>query len=364
MSSVSSYETKGGKRWRVQYRDPSGRVRTKRGFIRKSDAQTWADKNAVQIAGGEWIAPEQQAHTVSELYDGWITSQHHLAESSLTSLKTSWRVHVEPRWGATTVGRVKAVDVQKWVDQLAQKRSPSVVHRAYGILRGVMGDAVRFRAVHVNPCEGVRLPARAPKKQYVLTQAQLDALVEETKRFGSLVAFMGYTGARWGEAVALTVGDVDLVRGRATINKSASTHGGKVVVGETKTRQSRVIAVPPHVCSMMREDVRGKLPTALVWTNRAGGYVTTPSRRSWFHSAVDACADADEMFPKQLTPHDLRHAAASMLIARGLPVTVVSRQLGHKSVKLTLDTYGHMYEEQLDDVFGENVVKMQSRAGF
>ena len=58
MASVTPYETKSGKRWRVQYRDPAGKGRTKRGFKRKSDAQAWAAKNTTAMGDGDWIAPE------------------------------------------------------------------------------------------------------------------------------------------------------------------------------------------------------------------------------------------------------------------------------------------------------------------
>lgn len=349
MASIKRYKTAKGHAWRVQYRSPDGRSRTKQGFKTKDAATAWAEKNAVSIRRGEWVAPSVEMRHVDSLWDGWIGSQYGLRDSSLRVLKASWRTHVAPRWGHVPVSRVVAVDVQEWVDELARERSATVVHRAVGVLRGLLDDAVRYRIVRENPCVGVRLPANKGKKMYVLTPSQLRLLVGKSARFTSLLMFLGFTGARWGEAVALTVGDVDLDAGRARISKSASTVGGKIVVGPTKTRHERTIAIPREVCEAMRADVRGKLPSALVWTNTRGGYVTTPSRRSWWHSAVDACQVVDETFP-DITPHDLRHTAASMLIAAGNPVTVVARQLGHRSVKLTLDTYSHAFEEALADV--------------
>ena len=174
-------------------------------------------------------------------------------------------------------------------------------------------------------------------------------LADEVSKYRSLVLFTGWTGARWGEAVALTVGNLDLDSGRATISKSASTIGGRISIGETKTEHLRTIGIPRHVCVELRADVRGKLPGALVWTNARGGHLTTPSKRSWFYSAVARCKAADEDFPR-VTPHDLRHTAASMLIASGAPVVLVARQLGHQSAKLTLDTYAHLFDDQLSDV--------------
>ncbi|UWE84700.1 tyrosine-type recombinase/integrase [Corynebacterium diphtheriae bv. mitis] len=89
-----------------------------------------------------------------------------------------------------------------------------------------------------------------------------------------------------------------------------------------------------------------------MWTNRRGQIVTTPSRRSWWHSAVDVCHEADDSFPAGLRIHDLRHTAASLLIGAGASVLVVQRQLGHASAKMTLDRYSHLFDGDLDEVVG------------
>ncbi|MFI5504501.1 tyrosine-type recombinase/integrase [Corynebacterium kutscheri] len=196
---------------------------------------------------------------------------------------------------------------------------------------------------------GIRLPSRAQKKDTTLTRAQVDLLVENCRRYRSLVAFLAFTGVRWGEAVALTVGDIDLGASRARIEKTASTVSGRVVVGETKTSQARTIAIPAPAMRLLAPELRGKLPSALIWVNATGGYVTSPSRRSWWHSAVDACRALDGGFP-DVTPHDLRHAAASMLVSMGASVMVVQRQLGHASAKMTLDRYSHLFDGDLDAV--------------
>ncbi|NLF91477.1 MAG: tyrosine-type recombinase/integrase, partial [Corynebacterium marinum] len=63
----------------------------------------------------------------------------------------------------------------------------------------------------------------------------------------------------------------------------------------------------------------------------------------------DACKNIDDSFP-DVTPHDLRHAAASMMISAGANALVVQRQLGHSSAKMTLDKYSHLFDSDLDDI--------------
>lgn len=359
MASIKKYKTAKGYAWRVQYRSPDGKQRGKRGFPTKSAAQAWADKNSVSINDGQWLDPAHGSTTIGELHPRWWEAQQHLAASSIAALDASWRTHVAPRWASIPVRSVHPADIQDWVDQLSKTRSATIVHRAYGILRTLLADAVRFRMLQQSPCVDIRLPPKRKKKLTTLTPEQVETLAQAAPRLSSLVLFMGYTGARWGEAVALRVEDVDLVRGRARIDKAAPTVKGRATLGATKTSVARTIALPPRVVEVLRGQVRDKLPKALVWPGRDGGYLTTPSRRSWWHSAVDACREADPSFP-EVTPHDLRHAAASMMIARGLSVLVVQRQLGHASAKMTLDTYAHLFDAELDVISAPsaNVVKM------
>ncbi|MCT1883217.1 site-specific integrase [Corynebacterium sanguinis] len=351
MASIQKYPAKKGPKgylWRVQYPGPDGVRRTKQGFRTKDEAQAWAEHNAVSARVGEWIKPEDQRVTLTEVWDRWkVAKERRVKTSSWRSLDSAWRTHVEPAWGLRTVASVHPAEVQDWVNQL--DRAPSTVERAYHLLSTLFDEAVRLRQLRTNPCQGVQTPSRKKSKDVTLTQEQVRLLIEQTTRYQSLVAFLAYTGVRWGEAAALTVADIDLKKQRAIITKSASTVGGKVTEGDTKTSTSRSVAIPTPATPHLNKAMKDKLPTALLWTNQAGKHVTTPSRRSWWHSAVDACKNIDDSFP-DVTPHDLRHAAASMMISAGANALVVQRQLGHSSAKMTLDKYSHLFDSDLDDI--------------
>lgn len=360
MASIKKYDTAKGTRWRVDYVKPDGKNTSKRGFLRKTDAQAWAENNAVSIRTGTWTNPTLGRATINDLWQTWYDSQLHLKPSSLRVIESSWRTHVQPQWGTYHTDTIAPSETQAWVNKLAKTRSATIVHRALGILRSILDDAIRDHRITENPCNGIRLPSRSRKKDTTLTRKQVELLINNCQRYKSLVAFLAYTGARWGEAVALTVGDIDTGTSRALINKSASTVSGRVVVGETKTSQTRAIAIPAPAMKLLIPELRDKLPTALVWTNASGVYITSPSRRSWWHSAVDRCREDDEDFP-EVTPHDLRHAAASMLISMGASVVVVQRQLGHASAKMTLDRYSHLFDADLDEILSAYSVKTPSK---
>jgi integrase len=75
----------------------------------------------------------------------------------------------------------------------------------------------------------------------------------------------------------------------------------------------------------------------------------SPTATHWFGAAVRRCQAVDAEFPR-VTVHELRHTAASLMIASGANVKTVQSQLGHKSATMTLDQYGHLFPDDLDDV--------------
>ena len=100
----------------------------------------------------------------------------------------------------------------------------------------------------------------------------------------------------------------------------------------------------------------GKGRDALLWSKTDGGYLPPPNDKSWLVGAVRRCMAADETFPR-IIAHPLRHTAASLAISNGANPHVVQRMLGHSSVAMTLDTYTHLFDSDMDKL-AENVGKM------
>ncbi|MGV0044324.1 tyrosine-type recombinase/integrase [Mycobacterium colombiense] len=90
-------------------------------------------------------------------------------------------------------------------------------------------------------------------------------------------------------------------------------------------------------------------PNELLWCRGDGSPLRPPTTSHWFCAAVKRCQAADDTFPR-VTVHELRHTAASLMIASGANVKTVQAQLGHKSATMTLDQYGHLFPDDLDDV--------------
>ena len=115
--------------------------------------------------------------------------------------------------------------------------------------------------------------------------------------------------------------------------------------GIPKTHQRREVPTPKFLAADLARHLHGKQPDDLVF---AGIRNSQPLRVSIFRTTFDAAARAIGV--PDLHPHELRHTAASLAIASGADVKVVQQMLGHGSATMTLDTYGHLFEDRLDEV--------------
>ena len=148
---------------------------------------------------------------------------------------------------------------------------------------------------------------------------------------------------------ALRVRDIDLGRGRIRVERSASKVNAKTIIGTTKTHAARSVAVSASVLKLLSPVMVGKAPDELLWCRGDGQPLRPPTTTHWFGAAVKRCQAADKEFPR-VTVHEKRHTAASLMIASGANVKTVQSQLGHKTATMTLDQYGHLFPDDLDDV--------------
>ncbi len=125
---------------------------------------------------------------------------------------------------------------------------------------------------------------------------------------------------------------------------------GQHVLGSVKSHERRSVAFPDFLDPAVAAACRNKHPDDRLWSSPAGGFLRPGhSRQGWFAKAVQRSMAGDASF-RRVTPHDLRHTAASLAISAGANVKVIQRMLGHKSAKVTLDTYAALFPDDLDNV--------------
>lgn len=348
MSSIEKYKlTNGQIRYRVRYRTPERRTTDKRGFTSRRDAQAFLVQVEGAKARGEYVAPSAGRATVAELGTAWLSRQVNLKPSALRVVEIAWRVHVLPRWGEFRVADLRRTSVQGWVaEQVAAGSSATVIARNLGVLSGLLSDAVSDRLIATNPAQGVKVPRKKPARRQYLTHEQVHALADAAAQphHRVMVYLLSYTGLRFGEAAALRVQDLDLLRRRIHVRRAAVEVGREVVVGSPKTHRARVVPIPRFLVTELARLCEGLDRDALIFPGSRGEFMRPPRTGSWFARAVQRSG------APRVTAHDLRHTAASLAVSAGANVKVIQRMLGHASAAVTLDIYADLLSGDLDAV--------------
>jgi site-specific recombinase XerD len=197
--SISSYATADGRRWRVRYRKPDKSQTDKRGFKTKRDAELFLASVTMSKAAGDYVDHSQGRKTVAMFAEQWKTGR--LAARKVSTqevMETSWRVHVEPRWGGRAASSIRASEVEDWIGALGRERSAQTVRRAVLVLSSILAIAERDRVIPRDPVRGLILPAKTPKPHRYLTHAQVELFASTAGDHRDVQLTLAYTGLRLG----------------------------------------------------------------------------------------------------------------------------------------------------------------------
>jgi integrase len=342
---VGSVKKRPDGRYRARYRGPDGRERA-RHFALKRDAERWVATNETAKAKGEWIDPDRGRVTVAEWLPTWAATKATLRPKTQVAYESVVARWVLPRWGSVPLNRITHAEVVAWVADMSGRVGPATTAKALLVLSQCVQLAIRDGRLSRDPTVGVRRPRQVRGRQRFLTHQEVEKLAGELPApYDLLVAFLAYTGLRFGEASGLRVGSVDLARGRVVVERALVELRGTISEGTTKTHRSRTVPIPRVLRDRLVDQVRGRSPGEWLFPAPGGG----PLRNSNFrHRFFDPGVQRAGLAP--LTPHDLRDTAASLAVAAGASVKPVQRMLGHASAAMTLDVYAGLFDDELDDV--------------
>jgi len=359
--SISSYTTNAGTRYMIRYRKPDGAQTMKRGFATKRDARLYLSSIDVDKAKGVYIDPTEGKKTVAYFGERWKNGHNAaLKPSSRHTMETAWRVHVEPKWGSRQVAKIRRSEVSSWVgllsagDKDAGKKplAAQTVRRIIFVLSLVLDIAVEDGAIPKNPARGLKLPAKSKKPIVYLTHKQVELLATKSTE-PDMIRFLAYTGLRWGEMAALKVKHLDFKKLRIRIESNVVLVDGELEFGTPKSGESRTVPMLDFIAFALRSRCKGKVQDAFVFGKDDKVPPLRPhAEYSWFANAVRAAQADDETFPR-VTPHDLRHTAASLAVSAGANAKAVQRMLGHASAAMTMDVYADLFEQDIDAVAAE-----------
>src|SRR5665811_670680 len=317
-----------------------------RSFARKVDAQRWLDQMLSDLHRGRYIDPAAAKVMTGDYAGQWASGLAHLKVSTATRYRGIVRVHIVPRWGTWPLGKITLSDVNLCIADLdAAGLRPGSVRQTHRVFSLILDTAVADGRIARNPAAGAKLPRRVRNEPVFLTAQQVAELASASKPQDLPVLTLAFTGLRFGELAGLKVRRFDPVRRRLTVSESVTEVGGRLTWSTPKTHQTRSVPVPRTLATRIEELVQGRNPDEPIFSAPGGGVLRL---RNWRTRVFDPARDAAGL--RDLTPHDLRHTAASLAIASGANVKAVQRMLGHASAAMTLDVYAGLFGDDLDAV--------------
>lgn len=338
--------------------DEHGRMRRKTVTSKKRN-EALRKLRALQRTVESGAPPPDDQMTVETFLESWLDNVVPLRVSPSTAAgyRSLFKNHIKPVLGRKRLNSLKPDEVQRFVSKkLNEGLSPRTVRLLRGILVQALAHATRQGLLSRNVAELTDGPRQeAVRESRSLTVEEAKRLLEEAEgeRLEALYFLMLSTGMRTGEAFALTWDNVDLGAGTVTITQALRRQPGGNIVGPGKTGKKgwRTNYIPPAVVAVLRDHKNRQekerieaddlwVEHNLVFCNPIGKHLDPDNHRREFSKLTQRAGLG------HWHPHELRHSAATIMLAQGVPIEVVSKVAGHSSIRITADVYGHIQPEQ------------------
>jgi integrase len=352
-----------GEAWVVNYTDGGGKRRLKT-FRRRRDAEVFELSVAGEVRAGLHV-PDSQSVTLAEAGRLWLDSCDlaGLERATLVDYRRHLELHIVPLIGAIKLSQLTAPAVRAFADALRKGgTSPAMVRKLRVSLSAILTDALERGLVAQNIVKGMRKQRRGSEADRHRGKLRVGVDIptpDEVRRFLAhlegrwrpLFLTAIFTGLRASELRGLRWGDVDLRGGEIRVRQRADRY---CVIGRPKSESAeRAVPLLPMVVNVLREHHLAcpKGDQDLVFPNDAGNVYDHASiiKRGLVPLMIRAGLVDAKGKPKYTGLHSLRHFYASWCINRRvdggleLPLKVVQARLGHASIQMTADTYGHLF---------------------
>jgi integrase len=355
------------KPYRVQWREHPNADKQYRFFKLKSEADAHLAKVLQGLNSGTYINEAAGRITFRDYAEAWRKDRVH-APGTAVSVEQQLRLHVYPVIGHRPMNAIRTSEIEALVKRMEvtpvatnadKPLAASTIALTYGRVVAVFRAAVRDRIIALSPCVDITLPDRKPANTLqVLEPGQVLDLVDAVpQRYRAVIITAAGTGLRPGELFGLTVDRVEFLRQRIRVDQQlVRVPGGVKLTHKLKTPTSyRDVPLADSVAQAIAAhlDAYGPHPEMnLVFTSEWGGPIQQFPFSQMFENARLRAGIGEWRWGDEVeapTPHDLRHFYASMLIRSGeASPKVVAARMGHSSIKVTYDTYGHLFSDEED----------------
>jgi len=333
-----------GLRWLVEWVEPDGQKRRK-SFGNKDAAQAHKARMEVELNEDRYINPTKRAVTYAEMWPTLETIKSTRSRKTIEAYWLPWNGYIRERWGETSIKDTSPVQLQLWLTSLRKKDgeplSVSLEKKIIIVMKSLANLAVDEEYIAKNPIAKVKSRDALVSGRRYLSVDELDKLLTALGPHSIVAEVLVLTGIRKGEAFGLQVRDLDVRRKRLRIERDVDDRGE---VDTTKSGRHRDVPIRGELLEQLKRIAKGRARTDWLLPSPSGGPWTRDRWKPVWERARTTAGLGD------YDTHELRHTAVSFAIQSGANVKAVQRMVGHASAAMTLDVYGHLWDEELDTV--------------
>jgi len=335
--------------WVTDSRREKGREKVYRTFPTKTAAKTWRQDMLVAIRRGE-VAATTTTLTVGDLVTEWMDAARSgqartrgrkpFSGGTIRSVEQNYRLRIKDRFGKRRIDRLSLTDLQEWVDELdASGLHASTIETTVLPLRMAYRRAKTRGTIKVYPTDGLELPqkpVRGVSRRPPAAEDVRDLLASVPTQDRAAWTLYVLAGVRRGELAGLRWTDIDLDAGIIHVEQQYKAAEG--IFDATKGRRTRTVPCGPTVAASLREH---RLATGRRHGLVFGENGTRPLDTTRMQERADEGWKTSGV--ARVTPHVCRHLFATLMAAAGTPLERLSRYMGHSSIAVTWDNYGHLF---------------------
>jgi len=342
-------------RWQARYRDRQGRLRSKT-FATKGRPRRFLERTGTSMQRGDWVDPRLGRISFSAWATEWERTTVDLRPTTVDLYQYILRSFLLPTFGPVPMGRIAPLEVRAWLAGLAASDvSAASAHRAFRLLRRIMNVAVQSEVIARFPWTAVRPPQVPRNEMRFCTPEEVADLAEVVDPdYRCLVLTAAYTGLRWGELAGLKRKRVDLLQPHPDRQPLTELNGAAL-----RRTQDRRRPAPGEALALSRRAAPGPARRARPSRNgRAGvrheGGRDAPAQQLPPHLLAPGRPPGRAR--RAAVPRSERHRGG-LAIANGAHTKAIQARMGHSSVSITLDRYGHLLPS-LDDQIADGLDRM------
>jgi integrase len=312
----------------------------------KKDANIKKGTLEKKVQQGAFTPPKELPLFV-EVADNWLASKEpNIRHNTYEQYKGHLENHLKPYFHRAQIHQLNFESVERFKnDSLKKGTTPPTLRKILVSLGAILTFAVKMRYIDFNPAAEIEKPKRISpheeKEIVVLNPEEIQRLLANAESFKDRVLFMAavLTGMRQGELLGLKWGDINWKNRQIHVRRTYNHRR----FYKPKTKASRrKVDLAPHLVTTLKEWRLAspfKAETDLVFPDSEGEALShTQMLRIGFHATLERAGLPRMRF------HDLRHTYASLLIDQEENIKYIQAQLGHSSIKMTMDVYGHLMD--------------------